>query len=107
VSIEKDPTAYPLITYAGVVLIAVWGGIVSFLRKYREGAVRPFNFTELIGELVASAFISIITFWLCEWSDVHPLLSAALIGINGHMGSRGLFQLEEWANARYTKFLEK
>ena len=78
---DKDPANYPLITYGWVVLLSMWGGVVSFLRKYREGVVRPFNLTEMIGELLTSGFIGVITFWLCEWSGTPPLLSAAMIGM--------------------------
>ncbi|MEW6613818.1 MAG: hypothetical protein AB1409_13870, partial [Pseudomonadota bacterium] len=30
-----------------------------------------------------------------------PLITAALVGISGHMGSRAIFQLERWAQARF------
>jgi hypothetical protein len=46
---------------------------------------------------VTSAFAGLITFWLCEWAVVHPLLTAALVGISGHMGSRAIFKLERLA----------
>lgn len=62
---EKDPGNYSIITYAWVVVLSMWGGTVGFLNKYKEGVVRPFNFTELMGELVTSGFIGLITFWLC------------------------------------------
>ena len=100
---DKDPANYTLITYGWVVLLSMWGGAVSFLRKYREGVVRPFNLTEIIGELLTSGFIGVITFWLCEWSGTPPLLSAAMIGISGHMGSRGLYQLESWVTSKYAR----
>lgn len=103
---EKDPFNYSWITYSWVLFISAWGGAVSFMHKYKEGVVRPFNFMELIGELLTSAFIGMITFFLCEWSETPPLLSAALIGISGHMGSRGLFQLEQWATKKYARFSE-
>ena len=102
---EKDPTNYPLLTYLWVVLMASWGGVVSFMRKRREGVVRAFNITELFGELFTSAFVGILTFLLCEWSGIPPLLTAAFVGITGHMGSRALFMFEHWAATRF-KVLE-
>lgn len=98
----KDPTNYPLITYAWVLILATWGGAVSFLQKHREGLVRPFNLTELIGDLMTSAFTGLITFWLCELSETPPLLAAALIGVSGHMGSRSLYHLEHWLTTKFT-----
>lgn len=97
---EKDPTNYSLLTYAWVLLLSSWGGVVSFLRKRREGVVRPFNIVELIGEMVTSAFAGVLTFWMCEASGFHPLITASLVGISGHMGSRAIFHLEQIAEQR-------
>ena len=97
---EKDPSTYTLLTYAWVFLLSMAGGVVSFARKMREGVVRAFNITEFIGELITSAFAGVMTFYLCEWSGVAPLLSAVLIGISGHMGSRAIFGIERWVEKR-------
>ena len=102
---EKDPLNYSIVTYAWVILVSMWGGAAGFLRKCKEGAVRHFNFTEMVGELLTSAFIGVITFWLCEWGGTPPLLSSAMIGISGHMGSRGLYQLERWVTSKYTRLI--
>lgn len=99
---EKDPTNFSLLTYAWVLLLSSWGGLVSFMRKRRCGMVRPFNFAELLGELLTSAFAGMLTFWLCEASNINPLVTAALVGISGHMGSRAIFQFEQWAEARFS-----
>lgn len=93
--IEKDPSNYGVLTYLWVIILSSWGGVVSFMRKQRQGKVRPFNFAELIGEIGTSAFVGMITFLLCEWSNTPSMLSAALIAISGHMGSRALFGLEQ------------
>ena len=70
---------------------------MNFVRKVKDGTSRAFNIPEFVGELVTSGFAGLITFWMCEWSNVSPLLSAVLIGISGHMGSRAIFQIEKWA----------
>lgn len=99
---EKDPASYSIVTYGWVAALSVWGGAVSFFRKYKSGKVRAFNVTEFAGELLTSALAGVITFWMCEWSGTSPLLSAALIAISGHMGSRALFQFESWAEAKFS-----
>lgn len=99
---EKDPANYPLFTYLWVILISSWGGIVSFHRKMKSGHTRPFNMMELMGEIATSAFVGVVTFWLCEYANIHQTLTAAFVGITGHMGSRALFQLEKWAERRLT-----
>lgn len=98
---EKDPSTYTLLTYMWVFVLSMAGGVVSFARKMRDGVVRAFNFTEFVGELITSAFAGVMTFYLCEWSGVAPLLSAVLIGISGHMGSRAIFGIEKWGEARF------
>ena len=97
---EKDPSTYGLITYLWVTGLAAWGGLVSFYRKVKSGETRAFNVAELIGEIATSAFTGLITFWLCEAAQLDPLVTAALVGISGHMGSRALYQFERWAQAR-------
>lgn len=99
---EKDPSNYGLLTYAWVMGLAAWGGAVSFLRKRRSGVARPFNFAELIGEIMTSAFAGVVTFWLCEWSGINPLLTAAMVGVAGHMGGRAIFLIEKWAERRFS-----
>lgn len=98
---EKDPMTYGLITYAWVSLLAAWGGAVNFIRNVRSGHARPFNFMELIGELMTSAFAGVITFWLCQAAELNGLITAAMIGISGHMGSRAIFHFEQWAESRF------
>lgn len=97
---EKDPANYSLFTYLWVVALASWGGAVGFYRKMKDGRARPFNIVEFIGEVATSALVGVITFWLCEASGVNQLLSAALIAISGHMGSRAIWQFEKWAERR-------
>lgn len=99
--IEKDPTSYSLITYAWVFLLAILGGVVNFVRKLQQGHVRVFNFVEFIGEIVTSAFAGVITFWLCENANMSPLLTAAFVGVSGHMGSRAIFMAENWLKSKF------
>ncbi|MDE2441395.1 MAG: phage holin family protein [Betaproteobacteria bacterium] len=97
---EKDPTTFSMLTYAWVFALSAWGGAVNFVRKVRNGSARPFNVMELVGELMTSAFAGIITFWLCNAADIQPLITAALVGISGHMGSRAIYHFETWAEGR-------
>lgn len=71
------------------------------MRKLRRGHVRAFNFAEFIGELSASAFAGVTTFYLCQWSGFSPVLTAALVGISGHMGSRAIFMMEKFFESKF------
>ena len=97
---EKDPTSYTLLTYAWGFALACLGGATSFAAKVRTGAARWFNLTELLGELFTSAFAGVITFYLCEAANMHGLMTAALVGIAGHMGSRAIFVMERFFEQR-------
>lgn len=99
--IEKDPSTYPLITYIWVLLLACWGGIVGYLRKRRMGIIKRFSVTEFVGEVVTAAFAGMITFFLCEAAQLNPMVSAAMIGVSGHMGSRAVFLFEDWLQRRF------
>lgn len=98
---EKDPTTYSLLTYAWVLALSALGGAVSFVRKVKSGAARAFNIPEFVGEIITSAFAGIITFWLCEAAEFRPLITAAFVGIAGHMGSRAIFHLEQFLTSKF------
>jgi hypothetical protein len=92
---EKDPTSYQLLTYAWVMALASWGGVVSYIRRVKAGTAEKFSFMELIGEIVISAFTGVLTFWLCELGGFPDLLTAAFVGVSGHMGSRAIALMED------------
>lgn len=90
--LDKDPSAYPILTYLWVAGLAVIGGVISHLRKINGGA--KWNLVRFSLDIGTSAFVGIITFWLCEAAELQPLVTAALIGVSGHMGSRAFFVIE-------------
>lgn len=101
---EKDPTTYSWLTYAWVTGLSMIGGFVNFAGKVRAGKARPFNLTELVGELVTSGFAGVLTFFLCESAGIGQTVSAVLIGIAGHMGTRAIFLMERWASHKFGEF---
>ena len=98
---DKDPTSYSLLTYLWVFGLSSLGGVVSFLNKIKKGHARAFNIAEFVGEISASAFAGVITFWLCENSNISPLVTAAFVGVSGHMGSRAITLFEEWLAKKF------
>ena len=102
----KDPLSYEFLTYCWVIVLAAWGGLASYVRKLRQGYIR-FSLAELIGEICVSAFVGIITFFMCESSEFNQIFSAALIGITGHMGSRAIFIFEKIVEPLFTKISGK
>jgi hypothetical protein len=108
----EQPEAGPLspsqaLPTAIMFAIAMLGGVISFYRKWKEGNVRAFNFTELLGELFVSGVCGVLSYWMFKGIGVNEWLTAAGVGIVGHMGSRFLFLAEKtmgdlankWSNA--------
>ena len=97
----RIPGLDALVTYLGVLVVSGWGGVVSWLQRRRAGAARPFSLIELIGEVSTASFCGLIAFWLCQEAHLSKYLTAAITGVAGHMGSRGLFLLERALARRY------
>jgi hypothetical protein len=76
-------------TYSYLVLLAIWGGTVSYIRRMKRGGL-PFSLAELIGEAVVSGFIGLSTAYLCKANNIDFYESAFLIGMSGYMGGTGL-----------------
>ena len=93
-SVLKTPMSYSLQEYGVVLATALLGGLANWWIKVRKGEQAVWNIAALIGELCVSAFSGLMAFWLCEWWGLPPLLTAAVIGMSGHAGARGLNALE-------------
>jgi NhaP-type Na+/H+ or K+/H+ antiporter len=96
---DKTPLQYEWLTYAWVVALSAWGGVASYVRKIKDGKTR-FSVSELVGEVCISAFVGVVTFFICESAQFNQVIAAAFIGISGHMGSRAIFLAEKWFETR-------
>lgn len=102
VVVDKNPESISIITYLFVIGLSAWGGVVNYLRRKKREGSTGFLLAELVGEMVISSFAGIITFFLCQHSEIDPFMQAALIAISGHAGSRIIFQIE---GRMFNKFL--
>lgn len=90
--------------YAWVLLLSFWGGMAGYIGKIKQGHCR-FSVSELVGEVVISGFVGIITYLICQSSGIDPLLSAALVGISAHMGSQAIFMMEKFLQNKVKTWL--
>lgn len=101
---DKDPLTYSALTYGWVLFLSVWGGVVNYYQKYKDGKISKYKIIEFIGDAGTSGFAGVLTFYLCEFARIEPVLSGFLIGLSGHMGARALFifkrGIENWARTR-------
>lgn len=100
---SKDPLNYPLKTYGLMLLMAIFGGFVSWYGKVVRHELPVASLFYLIGELATSAFAGMMMFFLCEWAGSPTLLTVAIVSMSGHMGAK----LLGWGEERLKKFLEK
>jgi len=102
---EKDPLSYTMMTWGWVYGISALGGVAGYIRKVRSGVVVRFSLTEAVGEVVISAFVGVVTFFACEYWQVPQVLSAAIIGVAAHMGSRAILAFETVAERAFQRWL--
>lgn len=86
---NKDPFGYSLSQYLWVFGVALIGGAVKYLNNSDR-----FSFVVLVRDLVTAGFAGLLTFWLCEWTNISGPLSAVLIATAGLMGTRALREIE-------------
>jgi len=79
---DKDPFGYPALTYAWVIGLAAVAASIRHLNNMSR-----FSATRLLIDALSGGFTGLLTFWLCEWSNITGPLSAFLIGMSGLMGS--------------------
>ncbi len=86
---SKDPFGYPFLTYLWVVSLACVGGAVRYLNTATK-----MSWLVLLRDVFTAGFAGLLTFWLCEWTDVQGPLAAVLIATSGLMGTRALKEIE-------------
>lgn len=82
--------------------VAMLGGAINFWQKWKAGKVRVFNVMELVGELFVSGVCGVFAWWVCKGLGMNEWLTAAVVGVIGHMGSRAIFMAEQWMERRLT-----
>jgi len=92
--------------YFWFVFLAIWGGTTHYISRIKKNG-QVFSFAELIGEWSISAFAGIMTAYVCQSMQVDFFMTAALVGMAGHMGGRGLFMFETLIKDRWTKVFGK
>lgn len=94
----KDPIGYSIFTYLWVTLLSVMGGIVSHVNQVSRGM--KFSMFRFVADILTSAFVGVVTFYLCQAAELAEVLTAAFVAISGHMGSRLLFIVENKIKSR-------
>lgn len=83
-----------------VFILSVWGGTVHTIKKVREKVIDRFTFREWIYDVITSGFIGFITYAFCQYAGFSGWLSAVMIGVASHQGTRGILLIEEFVNRK-------
>jgi hypothetical protein len=100
-------TNYSALTLVWVGLLSTLGGVSNYFKKVSAGVVRRFSLAELVGDLTISGFVGFITFLLADNAGFDPRITAAMVGVSGHMGSRIIFMFEKLLTKKFSKFFSE
>lgn len=93
--LAKDPSSISTLTYAWVLLLSIFGGVVRVAREMMGMKKTPRQIVVIfLVEMMTSAFAGLITFFACEASHVGPMYTAIFTSIAGWMGVRALAAVE-------------
>lgn len=79
-------------------LTALWGGMVSYLRRVQRG--EKFHAISAVMHLSMSAFAGLMCWLGCVQFDIPPALTAICTGLSGHMGAEFIKIIEDKFRSR-------
>lgn len=80
-----------ILPYVSTIILSCWGGTVAHLTANKNKKFSPKLF---FIDILVSAFAGILTHLLCNYAKINPEMSAVLIAVSGHMGTRAIVGLE-------------
>lgn len=81
------------LTWGWVLGLSAWGGAVSYFHHMTKHGLK-FSLFRLAMDISTSAFVGLLTYLLCHAANISEELTAAMVGISGHMGAKALVMLE-------------
>ena len=98
----RNPLQISLAEYGLMLGIAIFGGMVNWIRKVKAGELPPWSLAHLIGEMVISCFAGLLTFYGGVAIDLPLVVIAGITGMCGLMASKFL-ALAESAAQKYAE----
>lgn len=77
-----------------ILILALWGGLANYLNRLRYAKIKVFNILDFAGVITTSGFTGVVVFLLCKYNNIDQYMTAALVGISGHMGIKLVHKLE-------------
>ena len=89
----EDELLKLIVVLPWVLFLALAGGLAAFIMRLNHASVpQPIGkiFLSLLGELFLSGFAGFITFLICRYYELAPMLTAVLVAVSGHMGGNAI-----------------
>ncbi len=87
-----------------VSILSFLGGITSYIRKKNNGTITGFSISAFIGDMFIAGFVGVVTYLLCKGVGLNELLTAGLVGITSHMGTKAIVFVEQFIPKYLDKF---
>lgn len=97
---SDSPLNYSLKEYGFMLGFSMLGGAVGWYAKVRKGDHAAMSIYAFMGELMTSAFSGLLAFLGCKYLNLSPALTAAIVGVAGHMGTRAINAAEALLQSR-------
>lgn len=106
---EKTPLDYTVFQYILIIILGAIGGLVARLQILICTGIHCWKCAlgRLAVDSITSGFCGLLAFWACESINMKPLLTAVMIGITGHMGSRAIFLIEKLIISKCKKIADE
>ena len=86
--------------------LAMWGGVANYAARVKAGTVAGWSIFELAGDMVISGFVGTLAYVTCKEFGVTEGITAATVGVAGHLGSRTVFIVERVLRAKFSKIAD-
>lgn len=85
--------------------LAMWGGVANYAARVKARTVAGWSIFELAGDMVISGFVGTLAYVACKEFGVSEFVTAATVGVAGHLGSRTVFIVERIIRAKFARVL--
>ena len=93
---DKDLASYTLWTWAIVAIMALWGGVSSYLARLRKDRSLVYSTAEMIGEIVICVLFGVVAFLATQGFGYNELVSVSACAVGSHYGTRTAYILEQF-----------
>ncbi|WP_418186721.1 phage holin family protein [Aliarcobacter lanthieri] len=78
-----------LFTYLWILAFSILGAITAYIKRKRDNGEK-FSFWYILGDVLISFFLGVITYFLCKGAGINDFLTAGFVGCVSHLGTRAL-----------------